>query len=34
VLGEIDIDSNVPAAFDKNDAVFLEKIADMLIQHI
>ena len=34
VIGEIDIDSDVPAAFDKNDAVFLEKIADMLCQHI
>ena len=34
VIGEIDIDSDVPAAFDKNDAVFLEKIADMLSQHI
>jgi GAF domain-containing protein len=34
VIGEIDIDSDVFAAFDKNDAVFLEKIADMLQQHI
>jgi GAF domain-containing protein len=34
VVGEIDIDSDVFAAFDKNDAVFLEKIADMLLQHI
>ena len=34
VIGEIDIDSDVPAAFDNNDAVFLEKIADMLCQHI
>jgi L-methionine (R)-S-oxide reductase len=34
VIGEIDIDSDVLAAFDKNDAVFLEKIADMLCQHI
>ena len=34
VVGEIDIDSDVFAAFDKNDAVFLEKIADMLRQHI
>jgi L-methionine (R)-S-oxide reductase len=34
VIGEIDIDSDVPAAFDSNDAVFLEKIADMLSQHI
>ena len=34
VVGEIDIDSDVLAAFEKNDAVFLEKIADMLCQHI
>jgi L-methionine (R)-S-oxide reductase len=34
VIGEIDIDSDFPAAFDKNDVVFLEKIADMLCQHI
>ncbi len=34
VIGEIDIDSDLPSAFDKNDAVFLEKIADMLQQHI
>jgi GAF domain-containing protein len=34
VIGEIDIDSDVLAAFDMNDAVFLEKIADMLRQHI
>jgi GAF domain-containing protein len=34
VVGEIDIDSDVPAAFDKNDAVLLEKIADMLCEHI
>jgi len=34
VIGEIDIDSDAPAAFDNNDAVFLEKIADMLRQHI
>lgn len=34
ILGEIDIDSDKPAAFDKNDAMFLEKIADMLAQHI
>ena len=34
VIGEIDIDSDIPAAFDNNDAVFLEKIADMLRQHI
>ena len=30
VIGEIDIDSDVPAAFDKTDKKFLEKIADML----
>jgi L-methionine (R)-S-oxide reductase len=34
VVGEIDIDSDRPAAFDKNDTVFLEKVADMLSQHI
>jgi L-methionine (R)-S-oxide reductase len=34
VLGEIDIDSDKPAAFDANDAVFLEKVADMLSAHI
>jgi L-methionine (R)-S-oxide reductase len=34
VIGEIDIDSDVPAAFDKTDERFLEKIADMLCQHI
>jgi L-methionine (R)-S-oxide reductase len=34
VVGEIDIDSDIFAAFDKNDAAFLEKIADMLRQHI
>ncbi len=34
VVGEIDIDSDVFAAFDKNDVAFLEKIADMLHQHI
>jgi L-methionine (R)-S-oxide reductase len=34
VIGEIDIDSDVPAAFDKTDEKFLEKIADMLCQHI
>ena len=28
VIGEIDIDSDVPNAFDKGDVVFLEKIAD------
>jgi L-methionine (R)-S-oxide reductase len=34
VIGEIDIDSDVPAAFSKTDEKFLEKIADMLRQHI
>ena len=34
VIGEIDIDSDVPNAFDKNDKFFLEKIADMLSSHI
>jgi L-methionine (R)-S-oxide reductase len=34
VVGEIDIDSDRPAAFDKNDAVFLEKVTDMLSEHI
>jgi len=34
VLGEIDIDSDRPAAFDTNDVVFLEKVADMLSSHI
>ena len=34
VIGEIDIDSDGPAAFDNNDTVFLEKVADMLSQHI
>lgn len=34
VIGEIDIDSDVPAAFNDQDAVFLEKVADMLAQHI
>lgn len=28
VIGEIDIDSDIPNAFDKGDVVFLEKIAD------
>ena len=30
VIGEIDIDSDLPSAFDKNYAVFLERIADHL----
>lgn len=34
VLGEIDIDSDRPAAFKKVDVVFLEKVADMLRTHI
>jgi len=34
VVGEIDIDSDRPAAFDKHDTMFLEKVADMLSQHI
>jgi len=34
VIGEIDIDSDRPAAFSAQDKVFLEKIADMLSQHI
>jgi GAF domain-containing protein len=33
-IGEIDIDSDIPNAFDNKDAVFLEKIADMLSKHI
>ncbi len=34
VLGEIDIDSDIKDAFTKKDKEFLEKIADMLSQHI
>ncbi len=34
VLGEIDIDSDRPAAFDAEDVLFLEKVADMLSMHI
>lgn len=34
VLGEIDIDSDRPAAFDTYDVRFLEKVADMLRTHI
>lgn len=34
VLGEIDIDSEKKDAFTKEDEVFLEKIADMLSEHI
>ena len=33
-VGEIDIDSDIPNAFDSKDVVFLEKIADMLAKHI
>ncbi len=34
ILGEIDIDSDRPAAFDAQDRMFLEKVADMLSRHI
>ncbi|MBN2066599.1 MAG: GAF domain-containing protein [Candidatus Thermoplasmatota archaeon] len=34
VVGEIDIDSDVPHAFTTKDVVFLEKVADMLAMHI
>ena len=34
VIGEVDIDSDTPSAFQQQDAMFLEKIADMLSQHI
>ena len=34
ILGEIDIDSDRPSAFDTVDVVFLEKVADMLSSHI
>ena len=34
VIGEIDIDADEPAAFSRKDAVFLEKVADMLSKHI
>ena len=34
IVGEIDIDSDVPNAFSKQDVFFLEKIADMLTKHI
>ncbi len=34
IIGEIDIDSDKPAAFTKNDKLFLEKVADMLSKHI
>ena len=34
IIGEIDIDSDTSNAFDEHDKEFLEKIADMLSQHI
>ena len=34
VVGEIDVDADAPAAFTKKDALFLEKVADMLSKHI
>ena len=34
VLGEIDIDSDKKEAFSKDDKMFLERIADMLAEHI
>ena len=34
VIGEIDIDSDKIAAFNKKDSLFLQKIADMLSEHI
>ena len=34
IIGEIDIDSDIPDAFDESDVMFLEKIADMLSKHI
>lgn len=34
VIGEIDIDSDKPSAFTKDDKLFLEKVADMLSEHI
>ena len=34
IVGEIDIDSDVNNAFKKEDKFFLEKIADMLSEHI
>jgi len=34
VLGEIDIDSDVPAAFTQEDKVFLEQVAKLLVLHI
>ena len=34
IIGEIDIDSDEPAAFSQEDVRFLEKVADMLGSHI
>jgi len=34
IIGELDIDSNKPDAFSKDDKEFLEKIADMIKEHI
>jgi len=34
VVGEIDIDSDIANAFNESDVVFLEKVADMLCEHI
>lgn len=34
IIGEIDIDSDAKDAFSKKDKEFLEKVADMLAQHI
>ena len=34
VVGEIDIDSDTPDAFNKKDAIFLEKVADMISKFI
>lgn len=34
IIGEIDIDSDETNAFTQDDVVFLEKIADMLLEHI
>jgi len=34
IIGEIDIDSDTPAAFTEKDKLFLETVADMLSEHI
>jgi len=34
IIGEIDIDSDTPAAFTEHDKTFLETLADMLSEHI